>query len=54
LIESFGVADVARANDPFTALQGSMGFGAEQAMGIGNHSNFHAKHQIRFKKQSPV
>ncbi|MNL78014.1 hypothetical protein D3C87_2043110 [compost metagenome] len=49
MIEDFGVADVARVNNPFTTLQCSKGFSAEQTMGIGNHAHIHAALQNRFK-----
>ncbi|MNC35086.1 hypothetical protein D3C75_835550 [compost metagenome] len=45
LLEDLRFADVAGVNDPFTALQRRESFSAEQAVGIGDHANFHARLQ---------
>ncbi|VVP52848.1 hypothetical protein PS898_05433 [Pseudomonas fluorescens] len=42
LLEDLDCSDVAGVNDPLATLQGSQVFGAEQAVGIGDHANFHA------------
>ncbi|MNR29683.1 hypothetical protein D3C85_1470850 [compost metagenome] len=42
LIENVPATDVPRMNDPLTPFQRRDGFGAKQAVGIGNHANLHA------------
>ncbi|MNR47202.1 hypothetical protein D3C85_1662720 [compost metagenome] len=49
MLEDLGFSDVAGVDDPFTSFQGSEGFGAEQAMGIGDDANFHSGLQSRLK-----
>ena len=45
VLKHLRLTDVAGVNDSFAALQDSKGLGTEKAMGIGNHSNFHAGHR---------
>ncbi|MNV36100.1 hypothetical protein D3C71_1275650 [compost metagenome] len=48
LFKDLRFTNVARMNNPFTTLQRREGFGAQQAVGIGDHANFHARLQARF------
>jgi hypothetical protein len=54
LFEDLRFTDVAGMNDSFTALQRRKGFGAEQAVGIGDHANFHARLQAGFKNERRI
>src|SRR5450830_44119 len=45
VLKHLRLTDVAGVNDSFAALQGSQCLGAEKAVGIGDHSNFHAEHR---------